>query len=150
MKKKRWQISFIGLVCLCAFIAGCGSNLGIDPPVNHLLFVARTSDLAPNHFPSFEKTIDDLASVTRLYDAIKMLPSSQGVYSCSLDDGLQYQLVFALPGAGKQQIIVSASGCRIVTLNKSDFRMSNEAFWPLFAQTLRVSETELFPRPLSN
>src|SRR6266568_2950597 len=150
MKKQRWQLALTGLVCLLSFLASCGTNLGGDQPVSHLLTVTRTSALSANRFPPFAKAIDDSASATKLYNAIKALPPFQGVYSCPADDGLQYQLTFALKGATVQKIIASASGCRSVTLNQSDIRMTNEAFWSLFAQTLGVSEAELFPRPLSN
>jgi hypothetical protein len=151
MNKKGWHISIIGLVCLGAVLVSCGSNQGKDPPVHHLLSVTRISELAVNHFPPFEKTVDDAASVTRLYTAIKALPHpAKGIYGCPADDGLRYQLVFALPGAAVQHITVPASGCRFLTLNKSDVRMTNDPFWSLLAQTLGSSETELFPRPSSS
>ncbi|HEY7351098.1 MAG TPA: hypothetical protein VH599_22505 [Ktedonobacterales bacterium] len=150
MKTKGWHRSLIGLICLLPFLAGCGANLAAATPAPHALTVTRSQWPAGNRFPPFVKTSDDSAGVNRLYDAIQALPHFQGVYACANDDGLAYELTFALPGVPKQPITVAGTGCRGVTLSDSDMRMTNKAFWSLFAQTLGVSEADLFPDPLSN
>lgn len=148
MRKKLFYL--VGLICLLSFLTGCGTNNAGNGLVKHTLTVTRESTLRANLFPVFAKNIDDTASATRLYNAIKALPSAHGLYSCPSDNGLRYKLDFSLNGAPAQQITVSGSGCRMISLSESEARMTNNAFWSLFAQVTGLSESDLFPHPLPN
>ena len=147
------KISCIVLVgvhcCVMVLLMSCSTNPGSQVPAMHFLRVTRNSSVGPNHFPAFRRTIDDSASVTRLYNAIQALPLMSGIDNCPADDGLQYQLTFSLSSSFRQQMTLHATGCQQISINQSTGRLTNEAFWSLFAHTLGVPKLELFPLPYS-
>jgi hypothetical protein len=130
-------------------LMSCSTDPGSKVPTTHFLRVTRNSSVGPNHFPAFSRNINDSASVTRLYNAIQALPLMSGIYNCPADDGLQYQLAFSFSSSSKQQMILDAAGCQQISINQSTARLTNEAFWSLFAQTLGVPKSALFPPPYS-
>ncbi len=151
-RKMSYHMSTICALCsLMLLLISCGTTWsGSSGPEKHLLIVTRTTAVSHNHFPSFNKQIDDLASVTHLYNVIQSLPPMHKGYACPADNGLQYQLAFSLPSVSEQQWTLAGSGCRQIRLNQSHSFLTTDEFWSLFAQTLGISESDLFPPPRSS
>jgi hypothetical protein len=134
-----------------ALLAGCAqSSQPITPQTVTSLHVIRTSAFPSNHIPPFERTATDAAKVQRLYHALLALPTPppSGTIHCPADFGAAYHLTFFNQGATVLTATVEESGCRFVTLSNGERRWANsDTFWAVFADTLDVLESELFPTP---
>jgi hypothetical protein len=111
------------------------------------LQVARISKLPDNHFPPFSRKITQAVSVQRLYMAALALPHpSGGVINCPNDAGLDYQLRFQ---SGKQtrQMDMDPGGCASINVANNDRRVATPAFLTLFAQTVGIPRSQLWPEP---
>lgn len=138
--------ALVGLVVL----AGCAqSSRTVTSRTVTSLHVVRTSAFPSNHIPPFERTATDAAKVQRLYDALLALPTPPtGTIHCPADFGVAYHLTFFRMGATVLQATVEGSGCRFVALSNGERRWAySDTFWAVFADTLDVPESELFPTP---
>jgi hypothetical protein len=145
--------ALVGVVCLAA----CGQPTHhITPtPTSPLpqtvtsLHVIRTSAFPQNHIPPFEQTVNDAPKVQRLYNALLALPTPPpGLVNCPLDIGVAYHVTFFNRAAANLQATVNESGCRFAMLsNGKRLWAYSDTFWMVFADTLGVPESALFPAP---
>jgi len=90
--------------------------------------------------PPFQRTIDDVTTVQRLYDAASALPKDQpGPRSCPDGPDVHYQLRFVQNGTLVSAMNDNASGCQGLRIGANDIRVTTPAFRALLAQTLGLS-----------
>ncbi len=135
------------LLALAALVlvAGCGTDY--FPTSVHVL---RTDAFPDNHIPPFEETVANQAKAVRLYSALLALPAyPSGTVKCPADFGVVYQLLFQGMASIQQHMSVQAGGCRGVSFNGTSHWTHSAAtspqFWPLFAETLGVPESVVYP-----
>ncbi len=101
-----------------------------------------------NHVAPFQRTVQDAASVQRLYNAVYALPSPPTNVTCPQDRVIGYQLSFMRGNMLVLQVLLSG-GCPVAALsNPPDCRRWTHALDTQLAATLEVPESTLVP--LSN
>jgi hypothetical protein len=105
--------------------------------------ITRFSAVPANHFPSFDRSIDDVAAARRVSDAVKALPPAPTGRSCPVDLGLRYRLSFNEAARVVLSVVVVGGGCSEVIFTEADRRAADDAFWDLLASTLGVNRTDI-------
>ena len=142
---------------LLLVVAGCGpaataretSSVSVPPTALH---VVRAPGIPQDHIPPFARSVTTVTSVQRLYQAMYALPRIPKLLpgeaiACPADYGLEYYLTFLAGSKVIERADMYASGCVGIAVSATDVRRPNDAFWALFAQTLGITQDELFPRP---
>lgn len=150
MNNQRWMVHFGSFACIlcCLIILTSCSTVSVGKSSGDALQVTRASDTAGNNFPPFTQTITDSTKVTDLYrtiQALQVFPHAE--YVCPIDFGLEYHLTFSHSNGSEQQVIIHARGCPYAKIGTSDLRIIRQNFWPVFAQAIGISQSELFPMP---
>lgn len=139
--------ALVGLVLL----AGCAqSSPTLTSQTVTSLFVIRTGGFPLNHIPPFQRTATDAAKVQRLYNALLALPAfPPGTFSCPADFGVAYHLTFFNQSVIALQATVKPDGCEGVSFNGTTqwtkWVATSPQFWTLFADTLGVPESVVYP-----
>lgn len=128
---------FLTVVLLVFVFGGCGSavtSTGTSPEPT-VLHVVRTVTI-PSNYRAFNRTITDATAVQHLYHAALALPKApSGVFNCPIDVGVVYHLSFQ-QASSMRQMDLDASGCRFLSISKTDTRQTNAAFLTLVAQVI--------------
>ncbi len=113
------------------------------------LLVTRISTFPQNHIPPLTpRTVRNALAVQRLYLAAYQLPHyPNGTTFCPVDYGIAYHLTFLRESLLLLQAELDAGGCRELALGPGDGRMTNDAFWALFASVAGIPPNELQPVP---
>lgn len=120
---------------------------GTAGPSPTLVRIARTSYI--NTFPPLDVTVRDAAQAQHLYTAIKALPPFVTRVSCPADTDLEYRMTFLHAAVPLALVVINATGCPSVVLGPHDLRGPTPAFWALFAATLNVPASAVFPQPIA-
>lgn len=149
---KSWLIKGCLLVCLVLSLSGCaGTGPAEGANVPNVLRVIRNS-VPGYHFATLSLVIRDEAQVQSLYKAayaLEKIPSGE-VFSCPMDNGLEYELDFLHAGTFIQQMKLDATGCRFIDINATgydfpgiitthDARFTTPSFRTLLANMLNLS-----------
>ena len=105
--------------------------------------ITRFSAVPANHYPSFDRSIDDVDAARRVSDAVKALPAAPTGRSCPVDLGLRYRLSFNEAARVVLSVVVVGGGCAEVLFTEADRRATDDAFWELLASTLGVNKTDI-------
>jgi hypothetical protein len=125
------------VACAVLIAASCGGSV---PAMR----ITRFSATATNHYPSFDRSIDDVAAARRVSDAVKALPNAPAGRSCPVDLGLRYRLSFNEAARVVLSVVVVGDGCAEVIFTEADRRATDDAFWDLLASTLGVNKTDIY------
>ena len=130
--------SFLVIALVVVLLGGCGSamtSIGSSAPEPNVLHVVRTTTI-PSDYSAFERTITDAAAVQHLYHtALALSRAPSGIINCPNDIGLVYHLSFQQVSLASQMDL-DASGCRFLSISKTDIRQTNPAFLTLVAQVI--------------
>jgi hypothetical protein len=110
------------------------------------LRVTRYSTIPANHYPAFDRSVNDSVAARRVYDAVMALPPATNG-SCPAAFGLRYRLTFNESGRVVLPVVVDGDGCRDLYVSDSDRRATNDTFWDLLAGVLGVNKELLFVKP---
>jgi hypothetical protein len=128
------------VVLLTFAIAGCGStalsaNSSTKPTA---LYVARIHTI-PSNYHDFNRTITDASAIQKMYHSALALPKviPGKVMMCTVDAGVVYDLTFELPSS-TNHMELDASGCELLTISKTDVRITNPAFMALVERVIGV------------
>ena len=105
--------------------------------------ITRFSAVPANHYPSFDRSVEDVAAARRVSDAVKALPAAPTGRSCPVDLGLRYRLSFNEAARVVLSVVVVGGGCAEVIFTEADRRATDDAFWGLLASTLGVKKAEI-------
>ena len=105
--------------------------------------ITRFSAVPANHYPTFDRSVEDVAAARRVSDAVKALPPAPTGRSCPVDLGLRYRLSFNEAARVVLSVVVVGGGCAEVIFTEADRRATDDAFWDLLASTLGVKKTEI-------
>jgi hypothetical protein len=138
----------VASLLLAMLLAGCGiavlSTTSTDPTVR----ITWTPGLFL--LPPIDRTITDTGTVARLRSDIEGLPTfPAGTISCPIDFGTSYTLVFNDPDQPALRAVVSALGCRGVTLSDGRvlWALTSPSLYSDLGAALGLSPDELMPLP---
>ena len=127
----------LALVALAALVVACASPS--VPPLR----VTRYSTIPENHFPIFDRSVDDAAAARRVSDAVRALPAAPKDRFCPAGFGLRYRLTFNEAARVSLLVVVEGDACAEVIFSETDRRATDDAFWDLLAATLGVQKTDI-------
>lgn len=134
------RASFLMVALLTFTIAGCGSSvLSASPSTKPTaLYVARIHTI-PSYYHNFNRTIADASAIQQLYHAALALPKviPGKVMECPDDAGVVYDLTFELPST-TSHMELDANGCELLTISKTDVRITNPTFTVLVVHVIGV------------
>jgi hypothetical protein len=141
------------VVLVSPLLAGCGAALLGAGNVsagsaNTTLQITRTPGLFI--LPALDQTIADPSTINRLQADIDHLPAfPPGAFSCPIDFGTTYKLIFKLEGAPTETAVISVLGCRGVTLGdgRALWAMSSPTLFTDLGAALGLTPDELAPLP---
>lgn len=154
----------IGPYVVCALVGvavltGCGSQAASPhtevPSIPSMtsLHVLRTSLFPQNQIGAFEETSKRSAQIRQLYLAIQQLKPFPANYaaSCSLDQGVDYELSFLSGNQPSFFAIIPIGGCARVVLAGGLIRqITSSDFWTLLETTLDVPASTIWDYAPSN
>jgi hypothetical protein len=118
------------VVLLTFAIAGCGSTAlsASSSTKPTALYVARIHTI-PSNYHDFNRTITGASAIQHLYHTGLALPKviPGKVMMCTVDAGVVYDLTFELPSS-TSHMELDASGCELLTISKTDVRITNPTF----------------------
>ena len=117
-------------------VASCAS------PSIAAMRLTRLSTMSENHYPAFDRSVDDPATARRVYDAVRALPPAPNRW-CPFGAGLHYRLTFNEAARVVLSVVVEGDGCAEVIFSEADRRATDDAFWDLLADTLGVKKTDI-------
>jgi hypothetical protein len=132
------------VLVVAAMIIGCG------PSVNSFS-LHRFSAVAETQFPRLDRTINDPAIASRLYEHLRSLRpfEENGTVFCSLDFGARHELSFYARG---ERVLhgVLEMGCHFIDLGAGDRRSLDGSFEAelLGAVGLYTRGNDLWPTPI--
>jgi hypothetical protein len=138
----------VGGLLLAMLVTGCGVAVLGTTPTNASVRITRTPGLFI--LPPLAQTITDTEAVTRLRADIEGLPTfPAGTISCPADAGTSYTLLFNDPGQSALRAVVSAQGCRGVTLSDGRvlWALTSPSLYSDLGAALGLSPDELMPFP---
>ncbi|MEP6694619.1 MAG: hypothetical protein ABJB39_08245 [Chloroflexota bacterium] len=106
--------------------------------------ITRSSAVQENHYPAFDRSIDDAAAVRRVSDAVRALPPAPQGRSCPASLGLRYRLSFNEAARVVLSVVVEGDGCAQVIFTEADRRATDDAFWGLLAESLGVKPADIY------
>lgn len=127
----------ICLVLVLLLVVSCGGSI---PAMR----ITRFSTLAENHYPAFDRSVDDAAAAGRVYDAVRALPPAPKDRFCPAGSGLRYRLSFNDAARVNLSVVIEGDQCAEVIFSDSDRRATDDAFWDLLAGTLGVKKSEIY------
>ncbi len=133
---------------LALLVTGCGAAVLGTTPTGASVRITRTPGLFI--LPPLDQTITDTETVTRIRADIEGLPPfPAGTTSCPIDFGTSYTLVFHDPGQPPLRAVVSALGCKGVTLSDGRvlWALTSPALYSDLGAALGLSPEELMPLP---
>lgn len=141
------RLAIAALVGLVVLVGCAQSSRTVTAQAVTSLHVIRTSAFPQNHIPPFERTATDAAKVQHLYNALLALPTPPpGPLFCPVDFGVAYHVTFFNQSVIVLQATVKPDGCRSVSLSNGKSRWAySDTFWTLFADTLGVPESVVYP-----
>jgi hypothetical protein len=130
------RLVFVALAVL--LVASC-----VAPSIGAMRFT-RFSTMSENHYPAFDRSVDDAAAARQVYDAVRALPPAPNDRFCPFGAGLRYRLTFNEAARVILSVVVEGDGCAEVIFSDADRRATDEGFWDLLADTLRVKRAEIY------
>jgi len=127
----------LALVTLAALVVACASPS--VPPLR----VTRYSTIPENHYPAFDRSVDDAAAARRVSDAVRALPAAPKDRFCPAGFGLRYRLTFNEAARVTLLVVVEGDACAEVIFSETDRRATDDSFWDLLAATLGVQKTDI-------
>jgi hypothetical protein len=127
----------VAVVLAALIVVSCGGSV---PPMR----ITRFSAVAANHYPSFDRSVNDDAAARRVSDAVRALPPTPAGRSCPVDLGLRYRLSFNEAARVVLSVVVVGGGCAEVIFTEADRRATDDAFWDLLASTLGVNKADIY------
>ena len=127
----------LALVALATLVVACA------PASVPLLRVTRYSTIPENHYPAFDRSVDDAAAARRVYDAVRALPPAPKDRFCPAGFGLRYRLTFNEAARVILLVVVEGDACAEVIFSETDRRATDEPFWDLLAGTLGVQKADI-------
>ncbi len=127
----------LALVALAALVVACAP--ASVPPLR----VTRYSTIPENHYPAFDRSVEDPAAARRVYDAVRALPPAPKDRFCPAGFGLRYRLTFNEAARVILVVVVEGDACAEVAFSETDRRATDDAFWDLLAGTLGVQKTDI-------
>ena len=109
--------------------------------------ITRFSALAENHYPAFDRSVDDTAAARRVYDAVRALPPAPKDRFCPAGLGLRYRLSFNELARVSLSVVIEGDACAEVIFSDVDRRATDDAFWDLLSATLGVRKAEIYRLP---
>ena len=106
--------------------------------------ITRFSTLAENHYPAFDRSVDDAGAARRLYDAVRALPSAQKDRFCPSGSGLRYRLSFNELARVSLSVVIEGDACAEVIFSDFDHRATDDAFWDLLADSFGVKKADIY------
>ena len=93
------RLVFVALAVLV--VASCAA-----PSIAAMRFT-RFSTMSENHYPAFDRSVDDPAAARRVYDAVRALPPAPKDRFCPFGAGLRYRLtpLTARSEAGRRESV---------------------------------------------
>jgi hypothetical protein len=128
----------LALVALAALVVVACAPASVPP-----LRVTRYSTIPENHYPAFDRSVDDAAAARRVYDAVRALPPAPNRW-CPAGFGLRYRLTFNEAARVTLLVVVEGDACAEAIFSDSDRRATDDAFWDLLADTLGVKKAEIY------
>lgn len=130
--------------------AGLGRNTAVDVAgtVEPSVGITRTPGLFI--LPALDQTITDPATVNRLKADIARLPAfPSGAIACPVDFGTSYKLVFKVDSVPTETAVISAEGCRGVTLGDGRvlWALSSPSLFADLGAALGLTPDQLQPLP---
>lgn len=104
----------------------------------------RFSAVPANHYPSFDRSVDDAAAARRVSEAIRALSSAATGRACPAGLGLRYRLSFNEAARVVLSVVIEGDACAEVIFSEADRRATDDAFWDLLADTLGVKKSDLY------
>jgi hypothetical protein len=129
----------LALVALAAFVVVACAPASVPP-----LRVTRYSTIPENHYPAFDRSVDDAAAARRVYDAVRALPPAPKDRFCPAGFGLRYRLTFNEAARVILLVVVEGDACAEAIFSESDRRATDDAFWDLLADTLGVKKSDIY------
>jgi hypothetical protein len=113
--------------------------------------IHRFSVLAGNEFPPLDRTVDDAAVASHLYEHLRALRpiEEHGTVLCALDSGARHELSFYAQGARVLHGVMEM-GCHFIDLGAGDRRAFDDSFEAelLGALGLYTRGHDLWPAPV--
>ena len=128
--------------------AGCGAAVVGSTPLDPSVRITRTPGLFI--LPALDQTIADLGTVARLRaDIVRLPPFPAGTIACPADFGTSYKLVFEDRGQPALTAVISAQGCRGVTLSDGRvlWALSSPSLDTDLGAALGLTQDQLIPFP---
>lgn len=130
------RLVFFALAVL--LVASCAA-----PSIAAMRFT-RFSTMSENHYPAFDRSVDDAPAARRVYDAVRALPPAPRDRFCPFGAGLRYRLTFNEAARVVLSVVVEGDGCAEVIFSDADRRATDDAFWDLLAGTLGVKRADIY------
>jgi hypothetical protein len=123
---------------------------GCSPSVDSFS-IHRFSILAGNEFPPLDRTVNDAAVASLLYEHLRALRpfEENGTVFCALDSGARHELSFYAHGARVLHGVMDM-GCHLIDLGGGDRRAFDDSFEAelLGALGLYTRGHDLWPTPI--
>jgi len=129
----------VRLALVAALVIVACSPASVPP-----LRVTRYSTIPENHYPVFDRSVDDAAAARRVYDAVRALPPAPKDRFCPAGFGLRYRLTFNEAARVILLVIIEGDACAEAIFSESDRRATDDAFWDLLADTLAVKKSDIY------
>ena len=130
------RLVFVALAVLV--VASCAA-----PSIAAMRFT-RFSTMSENHYPAFDRSVDDPAAARRVYDAVRALPPAPKDRFCPFGAGLRYRLTFNEAARVVLSVVIEGDGCAEAIFSETDRRATDDVFWDLLADTLGVKKSEIY------
>ena len=130
------RLVFVAVAVLV--VASCAA-----PSIAAMRFT-RFSTMSENHYPAFDRSVEDPAAARRVYDAVRVLPPAPRDRFCPFGAGLRYRLTFNEAARVVLSVVVEGDGCAEVIFSDADRRATDDVFWDLLADTLGVKKSEIY------
>ena len=104
----------------------------------------RFSTMSANHYPAFDRSVDDAAAARRVYDVVRALPPAPKDRFCPFGAGLHYRLTFNEAARVVLSVVIEGDGCAEAIFSETDRRATDDVFWDLLADTLGVKKSEIY------
>jgi len=125
---------------------------GCSPSVDSFS-IHRFSILAGSEFPPLDRTVNDAAVASHLYEHLRALRpfEENGTVYCALDSGARHELSFYAHGARVLHGVMEM-GCHFIDLGAGDRRAFDDSFEAelLGALGLYTRGHDLWPMPLGH
>jgi hypothetical protein len=106
--------------------------------------ITRFSTVTENHYPAFDRSVDDSATARRVYDGVRALPPAPKDRFCPAGFGLRYRLSFNELARVNLSVVIEGDACAEVIFSDIDRRATDDVFWDLLADASGVKKAEIY------